>query len=100
MYVGISGAAFIPRFVQSRFASDSLYQSQSLSLAPLFRHFLFIPFAKVTFLVDGRPSNMRMSSNVFVNGTPKIASFKSKGQARWFNPFVPSYMWGFKESIN
>jgi len=27
MYDGISSARFIPRFVQSRFASDSLYQS-------------------------------------------------------------------------
>lgn len=60
--------AFIPRFVQSRLAADSLYQSHkafhrrrhsdvsSLSRSP-----------KSPFLADGRPSNAH-TRNVFVNG--------------------------------
>jgi len=86
MYDAISAAAFIPRFVQSRFASDSLYQFHRAFHWHRYSHIFSLSqshLAKVTFLIDGRLSNVHVvcTFNVFVNDIPKI-SFEIRGSVK------------------
>lgn len=95
MYTGIPGIAFIPRFVQSRLVSDSLYQSHKAFHRR--RHSDVSSLSARQSHLSRRPSNARTSSTRL----PRIRqrhpedlvrglSAMGKRRACWFNPFVPS----------